>query len=286
MSRGYNARRKARRQEARATAQPPRRANPSRRFVPLLPALAIALALAATAVVGIGAGDGTSREQVKREVAALLAGIPQDGITLGSPNAPITLEMYGDLECPTVRMFAENYLPSILNTWVRAGTVNLIYRSLKSDTDDERVFYRQEVAALAAGRQDKMWNYALTFIHEQDRRYTDYATDEFLTGIALQVPGLRRKRWRIERNDPFLWKRVALDGYRARTQRMSSTPSFSIHFNTKKAEESGLYRTTLARKEFVASFKEAVRSLRNEAFNDEPSFGVVRGKPKFEFSDE
>jgi hypothetical protein len=186
--------------------------------------------------------------------------------------------VFGDLECLTVKLFAENYLPSIINTWVRTGTLNLTYRSLKTDTDDEHTFFRQEAAALAAGRQDKMWNFILTFVHQQGQAYTDYATNEFLTGIAAQVPGLKGTQWRDEREDSLLLKKVALGVHFAHARKMRSTPSFLIRFTGDKTDESVLHLTASARKEFLASFGKDVKSLRDEAFKDEPKVGVFNFK--------
>lgn len=274
MSRGYDARRKARRQEARAAAKlPRRRPSPSRRLVAVLPVLAIAAIFAATAVLGFGASEGTSRKQVKKEVTSLLAGIPQDGITLGSSRAPLTLEVFGDLECPTVRLFVENYLSSVINTWVRAGTLNLTYHSLKTDTDDERTFFRQEAAALAAGRQDKMWNFVLTFVREQGQAHTGYVTSQFLASIAAQVPSLKRAQWHDELEDSLLFKKVALSVHAAHVRKLDFTPSFLIRLNGDEADESVLDHPASARHEFFTSFKTIVETLDEEALEDAPQVG-------------
>lgn len=287
MSRAHNARRKARRREARSLASQPRRRRAIRpqRLLPVIPAFAIAAVLAATAVLGLATGKGTSREQVEQEVTELLADIPQDGITLGSPEAPITLQVFGDLTCSTVKLFVEDYLPSIIDTWVRAGDLNLTYHSLQTDTEDERTFFRQEVAALAAGRQDRMWNFVLTAVREPGQAYTDYATDEYLAGIATQVPGLMHQQWRDDRGDARLVKQVALGVHFAHARDMRSTPSFLIRFNGTKGQEPG---TESLERKFLASFRADFRALRDEAFKDEPKLGVFRDKPKlgvFNFND-
>jgi hypothetical protein len=48
--------------------------------------------------------------------------------------------------------------------------VRVEYRSLETATHDPEVFKLQQVAALAAGAQDRMWNFIETFYHEQGRR--------------------------------------------------------------------------------------------------------------------
>ncbi len=41
----------------------------------------------------------------------MVGGIPQSGNTLGAPNAPVTLQYFGDLECPICKEFTLGALP-------------------------------------------------------------------------------------------------------------------------------------------------------------------------------
>lgn len=267
MSRGYDARRKARRQQARAAAEPPPRHSQtgSRLPVVLLPALVIAAILVATAIVGLSVGNGPSRKQIDQEVTGLLAGIPQRGAMLGSPDAPVTVQVFADLECPTVKRFVESYLPSIIKDWVRTGTVKLEYRSLQTDTGNERTFFRQEEAALAAGRQSRMWNFALTFVRQQGQHFTEYANDGFLLHIASQVPDLSLTRWNRDRKDTSLFKPINLSANSAYSQGFRSTPSFLI---------AGLPQTASMQDEVHASLEEDIQALNAETSGDFPILKV------------
>lgn len=283
MSRGYNARRKAKRRQARASAEPKPPAGrswPPRRWVTLAPVLVIAAILALVGILGFDASRGISKKQVDQEVTTLLAGIPQQGATLGSPQAPITVQVFADLECPTVRSFVVSYLPSIVGTWVRSGSVKLEYRSLETDTLNERTFFRQEVAALAAGRQDKMWNFILTFLHEQEPEYTGYATESFLTDIATQVPGLKLARWRHDREDALLSQHVALNAQSAHARNFRSTPSFLLTLAS-KSQRSALASDVISmRNEVETSLEEDVQALREEPSNDSPALLAERKEVK------
>lgn len=276
VSRGYRARQKAKRQQARATAAKPvrRRGQPRpRRLVALVPIFAIAAILAAVAALGFGAGSGVSQEQVDREVTALLANIPQSGPVLGSPTAPITIQIFADLECPTVKRFVVAYLPSIVRNWVRNGAINLEYRSLETDTGDERMFFQQEVAALAAGRQNKMWNFILTFVHEQRKASTHYATDTFLREITSQVPGLNQAQWRHDREGAVLSEHIALDVQSANAKGFRFTPSFVI--SSKRGHVGENDHTTYVERHVRSFLSKAVGALGKEAseqaFKDVPS---------------
>lgn len=205
--------------------------------MPLIPAVVIVAIFAAVGILGFGTGSSVSKEQVEQEVTEMLRGIPQQGSLLGSPQAPVTVEVYADLECPTVRLFVEEDVPKLIENWVRTGDARLDYSSFETDTSDENLFFRQETAALAAARHDRMWNFVLTFVREQGEPRTDYVTDAFLTGIAAQVPGLDAARWKRERNDAGLTKRVALAVHSGRLYGVRSTPSFRIYFTQRKATD-------------------------------------------------
>lgn len=260
VSRGYDARRKARRRQARSVAEPPhsQSSSGSRREV-VLPVLAIAVILVAIAILGFGAGNGPERKQIDQGVTGLLAGIPQHGATLGSPDAPVTLQVFVDLECPTVKQFVESYLPSIISDWVRTGAAKLEYRPLETDTIDEHIFFSQEEAARAAGRQSRMWNFALTFVGQQGPHFTNYATDAFLAHIASQVPELDMERWNQDRQDPLLFEPIALSVHAAHVEGLRSTPSFVLSGPTSSVWH-----------EIASSLNEDLRTLKTETSGDIP----------------
>jgi protein-disulfide isomerase len=237
----------------------------------LVPVVIVTAVLAVAGLFAFGAGSDRGNGQVDQEVAAVLAGIPQQGDTLGSPHAPITLRIYADLECPTVKRFVVSQLPAIIDTWVRSGSVRLEYRSLETDTLNEHTFFLQEVAALAAGRQARMWNFLLTFVHEQGLEYSGYATDSFLDGIATQVPGLDLKQWRFDREDARLTKRVALDVQTAHARGLRSTPALLVGITSGEvAKPVFVGNVSTLKRKVAASLRRDVTSLREEATRDNP----------------
>ncbi|HEX5929762.1 MAG TPA: thioredoxin domain-containing protein [Solirubrobacterales bacterium] len=293
MSRARNARRKAGRQQARAAAHAPRRGRTglvSR--APVIPMVVIAGVLTATAVVGFGIGGGTDGAQANQDIEELLAGVPQRGNTLGSPDAPITLKMFADLQCPTVKMYAEKYLPSLISTWVRSGKLKLVYHSLKTDTADESMFLRQETAALAAGRQDRMWNFVLTFLDEQDPLepvLTEYEMTDLLARVADRISGLNPSGLREGRADALLTEKVALGVILAHDRNFRSTPSFFIRYADGESGEDPGIDLAPVKKEFIAFFKRDFAAFNDDlddltaelarsgsaTFNDTPAFGGV-----------
>jgi protein-disulfide isomerase len=201
--------------------------------------LGIVAAIVVAAIVGVllATGGGSksgipksSKQQNKTtaDVTSLLAGSAQAGNALGNPNAPITLQYFGDLECPVCKEFTLGALPAIIQKWVRGGKLRIEYRALETATREPEVFKSQQVAALAAGKQNKMWNFIETFYHEQGEEDSGYVTDNYLQKLAQQVPGLNFARWTSDRNEPALANQVTADAQAANAAGFNGTPSFLI----------------------------------------------------------
>ncbi len=170
----------------------------------------------------------TEKNSVTHGIAALLGGIPQSGNALGSPTAPVTLQYFGDLECPICREFTTGALPSIIPKWVRTGKLRIEYRSMETATREPETFKTQQVAAYAAGKQDKAWYFIETFYHEQGEELSGYVTESYLQGLASQVPGLNLAKWTSDRNNPELANEIESDKQAANNAGFTGTPSFLI----------------------------------------------------------
>lgn len=164
----------------------------------------------------------------QEETGALLGGISQSANALGSATAPVTLVYFGDLECPFCRDFTLEDLPSVIERWVRPGDLRIEYHALETATREPEVFVAQQVAVLAAGRQEKAWHFIETFYREQGQEGSGYVTDRFLAGIAGEVPDLDLTQWNHDRSDPQLAGEIAADAREAESAGLNGTPSFLI----------------------------------------------------------
>jgi protein-disulfide isomerase len=215
-------------QEARAT----------RRSRPKLLAVVLTIIVTGLAVVLIAspksgaprglAPQGAGARAADARIASLLRGIPQSGDVLGQPTAPVTLQYFGDLQCPVCRSFSTGALPSIVRRWVRGGQLKIEYRSLETATREPEIFSDQQLAALAAGKQGRLWNFVEIFYLEQQEEGTSYVTERFILGIAQQVPGLDLYRWGSDRSDPALSARLAVDAQTANNDGLNGTPAFLV----------------------------------------------------------
>jgi protein-disulfide isomerase len=232
--------RKQRREQARAQRKAIEQAevaSAARRTRLMQLGIVVAVVVVAIVVVLIASGGGSSKPakagsvkatKTATEVTALVGGIPQSGSTLGSPTAPVTLQYFGDLQCPICKDFTLGALQSLIPQWVRSGKLKIEYRSLETATKEQEVFKTQQVAALAAGKQNKMWDYIELFYHEQAEENSGYVTEGFLQGLAQEIPGLNISKWTSDRSEAPLASQIATDAQAANNAGFNGTPSFLI----------------------------------------------------------
>jgi protein-disulfide isomerase len=170
----------------------------------------------------------TKTPKVVTEVTSLLGGIPQAGNTLGSPSAPVTLQYFGDLECPICREFSEGALKPLIEKYVRAGKLKIEYRNLETATREPETFRTQQIAALAAGKQNKGWNYIELFYHQQGQEDTGYVTEKYLQELARQVPGMNLAKWTADRGDGEFTNTITTDAQAANNSGFTGTPAFLL----------------------------------------------------------
>jgi protein-disulfide isomerase len=126
------------------------------------------LLLAAVAVVGIAAIGyavrGNSRAMATAPVelqgmddaGALLA--KAEGITIGNPDAPVTLIVFSDYQCPGCAAFATRVKPVLEANEVKAGKLKMIYYDLPLTSIHQHSFLAAR-AARCAGDQGKYWEF-------------------------------------------------------------------------------------------------------------------------------
>jgi protein-disulfide isomerase len=158
----------------------------------------------------------------------LLGGIPEHGDALGNPNAPMTLQFFGDLECKEARLFTLGALPFLVRRYVRSGKLRIEFRSIETDTHFAGEFRRQQVAALAAGAQGKAWYFIELFYHQQKSSFNVYATESYLEGLARQARGLDLAQWNEDRQSEALARQVATDQQTAAERGLYLPPAFLI----------------------------------------------------------
>lgn len=159
------------------------------------------------------------------EVAAMLNGIPQKATTLGRADAPVTLVEFADPQCPYCAEWATSALPDVVDRYVRAGKVRIVFNGMDFVGSDSEAALR---GALAAGRQNKLWNVLDLLFANQGKENTGWVTDSLLRSIGKAVPGLDWKAMLAETHSTFVDKAMTQAASRARQAGVNSTPSFAV----------------------------------------------------------
>jgi protein-disulfide isomerase len=159
------------------------------------------------------------------EVQELLADVPQDGTTLGSEDAPVTIYLYEDLQCPVCARFTRESLPDLIASYVEPGEVKLVSETIAILGPDS---IPAAGAALAAGEQDRYWEYSTLFFLNQRRENSGYVTDEFLTNIAEETQGLDVNQWNETRESGSFESEIDAAQARAQDEGVEGTPTLVI----------------------------------------------------------
>jgi protein-disulfide isomerase len=194
-----------------------------RKVAPWMVAAAILAALVvAGLLVGLSqlGGQGGGGEDVES-----LSGVPQAGDRLGREDAPVEIRLYEDQQCPACAQFTRESLPKVVEDHVAGGDVRLVSKTLAFLGPDS---VPAALATLAAGEQNLHWQYSTLFFLNQGQENSGYVTDEFLTGIAEQTPGLDVGRWEESRNSQELKSELQKIQDKAADRGIEGTPTLAV----------------------------------------------------------
>ena len=85
-----------------------------------------------------------------------------DGLSIGDPNAPATIEIFEDFQCPACQYFSESVEPVILQYLVDTGKARLVFHNYPfidgSGASNSGESDQAANAAMCANEQGKFWN--------------------------------------------------------------------------------------------------------------------------------
>ncbi len=159
----------------------------------------LALGLALTAL-GYFVVD-TSTKEAGRDVVRvegiataqqLFGGIPQEGDRLGSGDAPVTIQVFNDLQCGNCRADFLNTIPGLVEGYARPGTAKLLMRHYSVAANPlELGFFGAEAAA----RQGYGWQYTYLFFRNQGEAERFGIDNEFMASLAGSIGELNVTEW-------------------------------------------------------------------------------------------
>jgi protein-disulfide isomerase len=191
----------------------------------------------------------------QKESGEMLAGIPQSGIHLGNPNAPVRLVEFADLQCPFCRDYTLQTLPQLVQDYVRSGKVRMEFRDLAFLGKDSVTAGRH---AAGAGQQNKLWNFIDVLYYNQGEENTGYVTPSFLHTIdkAAGVDSAKADAFAASAASLVPIKQANAMGDQLRVQ---STPTVFV------GKRGGALQQVEAGPTDVAAFKQAIDGVLGQA---------------------
>jgi len=122
----------------------------------------------------------------------IFGGIPQEGDRLGSSDAPVSIQVFNDMQCSDCREDFLSTIPALAEDYARPGDVQLLYRHYSnSESPEELSFYGAEAAA----DQGYGWQYIYLFFRNQEEAERFGVDQDFLASIAGGVEELNGPEW-------------------------------------------------------------------------------------------
>jgi protein-disulfide isomerase len=122
----------------------------------------------------------------------LFGGVPQEGDRFGSDDAPVTIQVFNDIQCDECRDDFLETIPQLAERYVRPGDVKLLWRHYSNSINPEQLgFYGAEAAA----EQNYGWQYIYLFFRNQDEAERVGIDDRYLASIAGGAEELDIEEW-------------------------------------------------------------------------------------------
>ena len=131
------------------------------------------------------------------EANNLFKGIPQNGLTLGDPKAPVEMMMFIDVRCPVCQDYETLKLPTVVKDEIAKGKVQL---HLKPWAFLGPQSFTGRRGLIAAANQNKGFEYAKVLYDNQGLESTQWLTGREMALIAASVNGLNLAKWRDDTN--------------------------------------------------------------------------------------
>ncbi len=227
---------------ARAAKAPPPHGRGSRRASPriLIGAAVVAVVAVVAIVLAVSLGSGSSSSSTttlpaigrlegglpgSAEVERLFKGIPQQGAVLGEAKAPVTMTEYVDLQCPYCRELETVVLPRLLSHYVRTGELRIDLRLLAFIGPDS---VRGRSAALAAGEQNRQFNFSELLYFNQGTENTGWLDEQMVESAAASIPGLRVQAMLDAQSSPAVKGQETVLDNDAKAAGVTGTPTIFV----------------------------------------------------------
>jgi protein-disulfide isomerase len=158
----------------------------------------------------------------------LFKGIPQKGLVLGKPTAPVTMEMFIDVQCPICQEYEVGSLPTIVQKYIRTGKVQLHLQPWAFIGGQGSQSFTGRLGLIGAAAQNKGFEYAKVLYDNQGTEDTGWLTGKEMATIGASVDGLKMSQWQKATNSSAAKSVASETDKLAKKANVQGTPTILI----------------------------------------------------------
>jgi protein-disulfide isomerase len=153
---------------------------------------------------------------------------PMPDMSIGAPDAPVTIVEYASLTCPACANFHKTVLPALKEKYIDTGKVRLVFREFVLNEKDARAAMMERCAG-----GDKSFPLVSALYAKQEEWAAAGSTNEFLGKLfALgQQAGFTRQAFTRCQQDEKLLKKLVAQRDRGSQFGVDRTPTFFVNGN-------------------------------------------------------
>jgi protein-disulfide isomerase len=227
-----------------------------RRILLLAGVLAVALVVV-IAAIALGGGSKTAKNDptvtTTPSSSSFLAGVPQHGAALGRQDAPATVYVFEDPQCPYCREWSLGALPSAVAKYVKTGRMKLVWEGIPIIGQNSLAGL---TAAYAAGNQNKLWNLVDQLYQRQGAENSGWITESTLREAAAAA-GVDADQMLKDAQTQPVSSQITAAETTANNDRVGGTPTFVVV--TKSGTPKQLQLTALSAEAFDSALGAALK---------------------------
>jgi protein-disulfide isomerase len=190
--------------------------------------LALCVGVLGFAIVSISVGTGTEgqiRITGAEETQSLLGGIQQDGARIGPGDAPVTVQVFNDLQCDPCSDWNRDVVAPLIRGPVRAGQIQMIYHHFPMT---ESGYGLAGYGAVAAAKQDDEWQFIELFFLNQEQAKRGGATQDFLNNVARAILNFNVEQWQQDEKDADIQQTLEADDKLSAERQFPAQPAVVV----------------------------------------------------------
>ena len=191
--------------------------------------LAVIVGLLGFAIVSLSVGTGGEGQihiTGAEETQSLLGGIQQDGARIGPGDAPVTVQVFNDLQCDPCSDWNRDVVMPLIRGPVRAGQIQMVFHHFPISAQSG--FFLGSYGAVAAAKQDDEWQFIELFFLNQEEAKKGGANQEFLDNVARAILNFNVEQWQNDMKDSDIEETLKEDENLAAQRQLPAQPAVVV----------------------------------------------------------